>query len=125
VIVTEGSIGHDVLHELQRIGVHLAIDDFGIGYSSLSYLASLPVHALKVDRTFIAGIATTQEGAIVSAIVDLAHKLGLRVVAEGVETEIELEQLRLANCDVAQGFLLGRPAPFAEHRSSGQGPRSD
>jgi diguanylate cyclase (GGDEF)-like protein len=124
VIVTEGSIGHEVLEELRRIGVRLAIDDFGIGYSSLSYLAKLPVHALKVDRTFIAGLGTAQDGSIVSAMVDLAHKLGLQVVAEGVETEIELEQLRLANCDEAQGFLLGRPALLAALREGGQWPRS-
>jgi len=113
VIVTEGSIGHEALEELQRLGVRIAIDDFGIGYSSLSYLAKLPVHALKVDRTFIAGLGTAQDSSIISAMVDLAHKLGLEVVAEGVETEIELEQLRQADCDEAQGFLLGRPAPLS------------
>ena len=120
VIVTEGSVGHEVLDELQRIGVRLAIDDFGIGYSSLSYLSKLPVHSLKVDRTFIAGIGTAHDSSIVSAMVDLAHKLGLQVVAEGVETELELEQLRLANCDEAQGFLLGRPAPLAAMREIGE-----
>jgi EAL domain-containing protein (putative c-di-GMP-specific phosphodiesterase class I) len=112
VIVTEGSVGHETLADLQRLGVRIAIDDFGIGYSSLSYLAKLPVHALKVDRTFIAGLGTAQDGSIVAAMVDLAHKLGLEVVAEGVETETELEQLRQADCDEAQGFLLGRPAPL-------------
>jgi diguanylate cyclase (GGDEF)-like protein len=112
VIVTEGSIGHEVLEDLQRIGVRLAIDDFGIGYSSLAYLTKLPVHALKVDRSFIAGLGTAQDVSIVSAMVELAHKLGLEVVAEGVETEAELEQLKVANCDEAQGFLLGRPAPL-------------
>jgi len=120
VIVTEGSIGHEVLEELQRIGVRLAIDDFGIGYSSLSYLAKLPVHSLKVDRTFIAGLGTAQDSSIVGAMVDLAHKLGLEVVAEGVETELELDQLKEANCDEAQGFLLGRPAPLEVLRGRGQ-----
>jgi diguanylate cyclase (GGDEF)-like protein len=119
VIVTEGSIGHEVLEDLQRIGIRLAIDDFGIGYSSLSYLSKLPVHSLKVDRTFIAGLGTAQDSSIVSAMVDLAHKLGLEVVAEGVETETELEQLRDAKCDEAQGFLLGRPAPLARLVESG------
>ena len=119
VIVTEGSIGHEALADLQRLGVRIAIDDFGIGYSSLSYLARLPVHALKVDRTFIAGLGTAQDGSIVTAMVDLAHKLGLEVVAEGVETEIELEQLRQADCDEAQGFLLGRPAPLESLRERG------
>jgi diguanylate cyclase (GGDEF)-like protein len=119
VIVTEGSIGHEVLEGLQAIGVRLAIDDFGIGYSSLSYLAKLPVHSLKVDRTFIAGLGTAHDSSIVAAMVDLAHKLGLEVVAEGVETELELEQLREAHCDEAQGFLLGRPAPLSSLRASG------
>jgi diguanylate cyclase (GGDEF)-like protein len=112
VIVTEGSVGHEVMEDLQRLGVRLAIDDFGIGYSSLSYLTKLPVHSLKVDRTFIAGLGTAQDASIIGAMVDLAHKLGLEVVAEGVETETELEQLKVANCDEAQGFLLGRPAPL-------------
>ena len=125
VIVTEGSIGHAALEDLQRLGVRIAIDDFGIGYSSLSYLAKLPVHRLKVDRTFIAGLGTAQDGSIVTAMVDLAHKLGLEVVAEGVETETELEQLRQADCDEAQGFLLGRPAPLNNLRQAGAlGPRS-
>jgi diguanylate cyclase (GGDEF)-like protein len=119
VIVTEGSVGHEALEELQRIGVRIAIDDFGIGYSSLSYLAKLPVHSLKVDRTFIAGLGTAQDSSIVSAMVDLAHKLGLEVVAEGVETEVELQQLRDAHCDEAQGFLLGRPAPLSTLRERG------
>jgi diguanylate cyclase (GGDEF)-like protein len=119
VIVTEGSVGHEALEDLQRLGIRIAIDDFGIGYSSLSYLAKLPIHSLKVDRTFIAGLGTAQDGSIVTAMVDLAHKLGLEVVAEGVETETELEQLRRADCDEAQGFLLGRPAPLAVLRESG------
>jgi diguanylate cyclase (GGDEF)-like protein len=119
VIVTEGSVGHEALESLQRLGIRIAIDDFGIGYSSLSYLARLPVHSLKVDRTFIAGLGTAQDGSIVTAMVDLAHKLGLEVVAEGVETEVELEQLRQADCDEAQGFLLGRPAPLEVLRESG------
>jgi EAL domain-containing protein (putative c-di-GMP-specific phosphodiesterase class I) len=112
VIVTEGSLGHEALEDLQRLGVRLAIDDFGIGYSSLSYLAKLPVHSLKVDRTFIAGLGTGHDRSIVTAMVELAHRLGLEVVAEGVETELELAELQAAGCDEAQGFLLGRPGPI-------------
>jgi diguanylate cyclase (GGDEF)-like protein len=119
VVVTDGSVGHEVLRELQRIGVRLAIDDFGIGYSSLAYLTRLPVHALKVDRTFIAGLGTAQDASILSAMVQLAHTLGMEVVAEGVETETELEQLKAAHCDEAQGFLLGRPAPLEVLRAAG------
>jgi len=125
VLVTEGSVAHAVLHDLQALGIRIAIDDFGIGYSSLSYLAKLPVHSLKVDRSFIAGLGSPgMDASIVTAMVELAHKLGLAVVAEGVETEAELAELKRAHCDEAQGFLLGRPAPFGNLRQAGAlGPR--
>jgi diguanylate cyclase (GGDEF)-like protein len=126
VLVTDGSAAHAVMNDLQALGIRIAIDDFGIGYSSLSYLAKLPVHSLKVDRSFIAGLGSPgQDASIVTAMVELAHKLGLAVVAEGVETEAELAELRKAHCDEAQGFLLGRPAPFGNLRQAGAlGPRS-
>jgi diguanylate cyclase (GGDEF)-like protein len=126
VLVTEGSTAHAVMNDLQALGIRIAIDDFGIGYSSLSYLAKLPVHSLKVDRSFIAGLGSPgQDASIVTAMVELAHKLGLAVVAEGVETEAELAELRRAHCDEAQGFLLGCPAPFGNLRQAGAlGPRS-
>jgi diguanylate cyclase (GGDEF)-like protein len=126
VLVTDGSTAHAVMNDLQALGIRIAIDDFGIGYSSLSYLAKLPVHSLKVDRSFIAGLGSPgQDASIVTAMVELAHKLGLAVVAEGVETEAELAELRKAHCDEAQGFLLGRPAPFGNLRQAGAlGPRS-
>jgi EAL domain-containing protein (putative c-di-GMP-specific phosphodiesterase class I) len=92
--------------------VHLALDDFGTGYSSLLYLKGLPIDRLKVDRSFVAGLGTsTDDTTIVATVVDLAHKLGLAVVAEGVETEEELAAVREMGCDEAQGFLLGRPVP--------------
>jgi diguanylate cyclase (GGDEF)-like protein len=120
VLVTDGSVAHAVLHDLQALGIRLAIDDFGIGYSSLSYLAKLPVHSLKVDRSFIAGLGNPgQDASIVTAMVELAHKLGLAVVAEGVETEAELAELKKAHCDEAQGYLLGRPAPLGNLRQAG------
>ncbi len=99
------------LEALRGTGVRLAIDDFGTGYSSLAYLRRLPVATVKVDRSFIAGIDTSgADVAIVAAMVELAHSLGLTVVAEGVETPTELEVVRRAGCDHAQGYLLGRPA---------------
>ena len=99
------------LEALRATGVRLAIDDFGTGYSSLAYLRRLPVALVKVDRSFIAGIdAAGADVAIVAAMVELAHSLGLAVVAEGVETPSELEVVRRAGCDDAQGYLLGRPA---------------
>jgi diguanylate cyclase (GGDEF)-like protein len=100
------------LGELRALGVQFAIDDFGTGYSSLAYLRRFPVSTVKIDSPFVAGLGVDDhDEAIVSAIVRLAHVLGLRVVAEGVETELQLAHLRAMGCDYAQGFLLGRPEP--------------
>jgi diguanylate cyclase (GGDEF)-like protein/PAS domain S-box-containing protein len=100
------------LHELTGRGVRLAIDDFGTGYSSLHALRHLPASVLKIDRSFVAGLAHEAETrAVVRAIVTLAHALGRRVVAEGVETEVQHVILRELGCDAGQGFLLGRPRP--------------
>lgn len=105
----------DTLKRLAVMGVRVAIDDFGTGYSSLSYLKRLPVHSIKLDRIFIAGIGTSRaDDVIVSLTADLGRHLGLTVVAEGVETEEELETLRQLGCDVAQGFWICRPGPAGE-----------
>src|SRR5262245_16643188 len=96
----------------RSVGVKLAVDDFGTGYSSMSYLKRFPVQALKVDRTFVDGIGREAEDqAICTAVVSLAHALGLRAVAEGVETPEQLAELRTLGCELAQGYLFGRPAP--------------
>jgi diguanylate cyclase (GGDEF)-like protein/PAS domain S-box-containing protein len=99
------------LQRLKQIGVSIAIDDFGTGYSSLSYLRRFPVDKVKIDRSFVAELpADRDQGAIVSAIVALAHALQIQVVAEGVETEEQREFLRSCGCDFIQGYLIGRPA---------------
>jgi diguanylate cyclase (GGDEF)-like protein/PAS domain S-box-containing protein len=99
-----------VLAELKRIGVQLAIDDFGTGYSSLSYVHRFPLDALKIDRSFITEMGTGQRRSeIVGAIVNLAHNLGLEVIAEGVETKHQLDTLRSLGCEYGQGFLFSRP----------------
>jgi len=105
----------DALLGLKRLGVRLAIDDFGTGYSSLSYLGRYPVDVLKIDRTFVSGLATDPAATvIVSAAINLAHALGLSVVAEGVESEDALITLRALRCDRAQGYYWSRPLPAHE-----------
>jgi diguanylate cyclase (GGDEF)-like protein len=100
------------LRRLSAMGIRLAIDDFGTGHSSLAYLRSLPVSDLKIDRAFIRDLATREgDAAIVRSTIELAHQLGLRVVAEGVEDAASLTILQELNCDRAQGFHLCRPAP--------------
>jgi diguanylate cyclase (GGDEF)-like protein len=103
-----------VLHELRALGVRLSVDDFGTGRASLSYLKHLPVDEMKVDRSFVQGVATSRaDAAIVQAAIDLGHALGLRVVAEGVEDERSRNLLAAWGCDVLQGFLVSRPLPAA------------
>jgi EAL domain-containing protein (putative c-di-GMP-specific phosphodiesterase class I) len=99
------------LQRLRQLGVTIAIDDFGTGYSSLSYLQYLPVDALKIDRSFLQQIHLKTTSAVVQAITNLAHGLGLRVVAEGVETAEQMDLVRCFGVDLVQGFLIGRPMP--------------
>jgi diguanylate cyclase (GGDEF)-like protein len=119
--ITESALMRDaaaalvVLRALKELGVLLAIDDFGTGYSSLSYLQRFPLDVLKVDRMFVHELEGDNGGReIVSAVISLAHALGLEVVAEGVETEQQFEALRDLDCDFAQGFLFSRPVPASE-----------
>lgn len=102
----------DVLNRLQTMGVTISIDDFGTGFSSLSYLKRLPIDALKIDQSFIRDVSTNQDdAALVMAIITLAHNLRLRVVAEGVETEEQWRFLHLLRCDEIQGFVFSKPLP--------------
>lgn len=127
--ITEGAAMNDVdqsvkvLRSLREMGVRISIDDFGVGYSSLSCLRLFPLNTLKIDRGFVQGVPQAKDNtAITHAIVGIAHSLGLTVVAEGVETEVQLTYLRELGCEEAQGFLLGRPlrakdvAPLLEIR---------
>jgi EAL domain-containing protein (putative c-di-GMP-specific phosphodiesterase class I) len=105
----------DILTRLNSLGIRVSIDDYGTGYSSLAYLRRLPVHELKIDKTFILGMARdTSDAVIVRSTIDLAHHMGLMVVAEGVEDEATVERLRGLNCDMVQGYLLSRPLAAAE-----------
>jgi diguanylate cyclase (GGDEF)-like protein/PAS domain S-box-containing protein len=116
--ITESVIMQDIQHNIaslkaiRALGVRIAIDDFGTGFSSLSYLAKLPLDALKMDRSFVVDMTVTPEGlALASTIVNLAHSLKLKVVAEGVETEEQKHLLRVLNCDEMQGYLFSKPVP--------------
>jgi EAL domain-containing protein (putative c-di-GMP-specific phosphodiesterase class I) len=104
--------GAAVLEHLAELGVRIAIDDFGVGYSSLGHLRRLPVSVLKIDKSFVGGMASAQSDAvIVRSTIDLAHSLGLEVVAEGVEEEATLSALAESSCDLAQGYCISRPLP--------------
>jgi diguanylate cyclase len=103
-----------VLTRLRAMGVRLALDDFGMGFASLRHLGSLPLDALKIDRSFVASLASTPGHAIVQCVIDLAHRIGLRVVAEGVESEAQLAILRGLGCDEVQGHVLGKPLAAAD-----------
>ena len=104
-----------ILMQLHEMGLKLSIDDFGTGYSSLSYLKKLPVQELKIDQSFVFGLTTNDDDAvIVRSTIDLAHNLGLHSVAEGVESQDILDRLAILNCDIAQGFHMARPMPVEE-----------
>jgi EAL domain-containing protein (putative c-di-GMP-specific phosphodiesterase class I) len=119
--LTESTIMADVdrsrtvLERLKAVGFKLSVDDFGTGYSSLAYLKNLPMQEVKIDRSLVSGIATgSQDRTIVRATIEMAHSLGLQVVAEGVETPAEEALLKAFRCDYAQGFLYARALPAAE-----------
>jgi diguanylate cyclase (GGDEF)-like protein/PAS domain S-box-containing protein len=130
--ITESVLMDDVrasvkaLLDLKTLGVQLAIDDFGTGYSSLSYLRRFPVDVVKIDRTFVAGVGVDPAAdAIVAAVINLSHALGLSVVAEGVETEEQLVAIRALGCDRAQGFYWSQSLPADElNRWTAIGPQS-
>jgi diguanylate cyclase (GGDEF)-like protein len=116
--LTEGSVvsdsvrGSSVLNDLHALGLRLSMDDFGTGYSSLSQLRQLPIDEVKVDKSFVLGMSTSQgESFIARSIIELAHNLGLHVVAEGVEDEVTRNLLAEMGCDKLQGFLVSRPLP--------------
>jgi EAL domain-containing protein (putative c-di-GMP-specific phosphodiesterase class I) len=119
--MTETALVHDPLlaaarlRQLRTLGVRLAIDDFGTGYSSLSYLRQFPVDILKIDRSFVNTITEREKiPAIVRGLLDLARTLGLGTIAEGIETDAQLSQLRDEHCELGQGYLFARPLPFDE-----------
>jgi len=110
MIVEDAASTSDMLSELRALGVQVQIDDFGTGYSSLGYLQKLPIDTLKIDRTFIAALGKDGSGSeIVRTIMALAHDLGMKVVAEGIETDEQLSKLRSMQCEYGQGYLFNKP----------------
>ncbi len=115
VLLTNSRNNLDIVEQLRASGICVALDDFGMGYSSLSYLQSFPVDRIKIDRAFVTTLETSQEtAAIVTAIVALGHALSMKVTAEGVETEEQLTSLRAAGVDCVQGFIHGRPVSLEQ-----------
>jgi diguanylate cyclase (GGDEF)-like protein/PAS domain S-box-containing protein len=115
LFMSDVALAVELLHSMKGLGVNLSIDDFGTGYSSLSYLSRFPIDVLKIDRSFVAEITRdSNDAAIVASIIALAHNLKLAVIAEGVETEEQLDYLRRHGCDEMQGYYFSRPLPAAE-----------
>jgi diguanylate cyclase (GGDEF)-like protein/PAS domain S-box-containing protein len=115
LLLTDSAAMQAAIAQLKRIGVDLSLDDFGTGHSSMDYLKFLPVDELKIERRFVQGLLTDhRDHAIVSAITNLGHDLGLRVVAEGVETAEQAARLRELGCDVGQGYFFGKPMPLPD-----------
>jgi len=113
----EASIGK--LRILRGLGIHIDMDDFGTGHSSLSYIERLPLDKIKIDRSFIVGMGEQAEhDAIVSGIIALVHSLGLHVVAEGIETYVQGARLAMLGCDEVQGFYYSRPVPWEKLAAS-------
>ena len=130
--ITETTIMKDLEHtiatlqEIRELGVAIAIDDFGTGFSSLKYLAKLPLDTLKIDRSFVVDMASGPRGlALVSTIINLGQALSLKLVAEGVETEEQSRLLRLLRCDEMQGYLYGRPVPIEDFEAAYLVPRGE
>jgi EAL domain-containing protein (putative c-di-GMP-specific phosphodiesterase class I) len=118
VIITHPEKAVATLMKLKQMGVSITIDDFGTGYSSLSYLARLPIQGVKIDQRFVHGLERNRnDEAITQAIIALSHSLGLRCIAEGVETAAQFNFLRSHGCEQAQGYLIARPLPEAQLRS--------
>jgi diguanylate cyclase len=111
-LVNDGEGALDVLTSLRQLGVSISVDDFGVGYSSLSQLRRLPIDNLKIDRSFVVEICSNaQDRAIVSAVVTMARSLNMGTIAEGAETKEQLAVLTALGCDFVQGYVLARPMP--------------
>jgi len=119
IMITEPELARRALEQLRSAGVRISLDDFGTGYSSLSLLQQFPIHQIKIDRTFVSGIAESQHDAsLVRTIIAMGESLGMDVVAEGVETVQQLAALRALGCSKVQGYLISHPVPAIAMRST-------
>ena len=117
VLIEDFERGLRLLRRLKALGVRISMDDFGSGYSSLTYLQEFPFDKIKIDRAFVTNLGhNPQSAAIVRAVINLGHGLGMTIVAEGVETPEQLAFLADERCDVVQGYLIGKPAPIERYR---------
>jgi EAL domain-containing protein (putative c-di-GMP-specific phosphodiesterase class I) len=116
VMMADYEIASERLRQLKALGVRIAMDDFGTGYSSLGYLSRLPVDILKMDRSFLAANASPQASGLAAAIIALGGTLGVKVLAEGIESSEQYEALRALGCDYGQGFFIARPMGLAAVR---------
>jgi len=118
-LVDDPETAKKVLTRLRQLGSKIYIDDFGTGYSSLNYLVTLPVHALKIDQSFVRQMDASPEAhSVVASIISMAHNLGLQVIAEGVETESHRRTLGELGCDSIQGYVISKPLPAADFAKS-------
>ena len=116
VLIEDFDRGLGLLRRLKALGVRISMDDFGSGYSSLSYLQAFPFDKIKVDRAFVVNLGRNpQSAAIVRAVIDLGHGLDMSIVAEGVETADQLSFLAAEGCDAVQGYLIGKPLPIGQY----------
>jgi EAL domain-containing protein (putative c-di-GMP-specific phosphodiesterase class I) len=112
VLIEKMNISKKVINDISNMGIQIALDDFGSGYSSLTYLKNLPIDVVKLDANFIKGIIKQGgDRVIVEAVTKLTHDLGLKIVAEGIETDAQLSILKENCCDYGQGYLFGKPVP--------------
>jgi len=127
VLLQETAQSLETLRQLHNLGVAVALDDFGVGYSSLSYLTAFPFNKVKIDKSFVAKLKMTEARAVIKSVVQLSKTLQLLSCAEGIETEAQLLDIKSLGVEVGQGYLFGRPAPLAEllHAApSGEDPKA-
>src|SRR6201987_4603547 len=126
VLIEDFDRGLALLRRLKGLGVRISMDDFGSGYSSLSYLQAFPFDKIKIDRAFVMNLGRNpQSAAIIRAVIGLGHGMEMTIVAEGVETQEQLGFLAEQGCDVVQGYLIGRPMPIGQSEALGGGPKAE